>query len=73
MVPATVHKQLYTYIEQNNIPFEHKYGFSKHKSIAQVLPSHLQFVCYSIDFGQKLCYICILPDFNKAFDPVDLN
>ena len=41
-----VHKQLYTY--QNNILYEHQYGFKKHKSTVQALLSHMSFMYDSI-------------------------
>ena len=35
------YKQLYTYFEQNNIFYEHQYGFRKHKSILQALLNNM--------------------------------
>ena len=38
------YKQLYTYLEQNNILYEHQYGFRKHMSTVQALRNHMQFM-----------------------------
>ena len=43
-----IYKQLYTYFEQNNILFEHQYGFRKHMSTVQALLNHMQFMYDSI-------------------------
>ena len=39
-----VYKQLYKYFEQNNIQYEHQYGFRKHMSTVQALLNHMQFM-----------------------------
>ena len=44
-----LYKQLYTYLEQNNILYEHQYGFRKHKTAVQALLNHMQFMYASID------------------------
>ena len=64
-----VYKQLYTYFEQNNILYEHQYGFRKHKSTVQALLNHMQFMYDSIDSGNFV--ISVFLDFKKAFDTVD--
>ena len=61
-------KQLYTYLE-NNIPYEHKYGFRKRKSTVQALLNYMQFMYDSIDSGNFVIFVFI--DFKKAFDTVD--
>ena len=46
-----VYKQLYTYVEQNNILYEHQYGFRKHIStVLQALLNHMQFMYDSIEY-----------------------
>ena len=64
-----VYKQLYTYFEQNNILYEHQYGFRKHKSTGQASLNHMQFMYDSIDSGNLV--ISVFLDFKKAFDTVD--
>ena len=66
-----VYKQLYiySYFEQNNILYEHQYGFWKHKSTVQALLNHMQFMYDSIDSGNFVIYVFL--DFKKAFDTVD--
>ena len=46
-----VYKQSYTYFEQNNILYEHQYGFRKHMSTVQAFLNHVQFMYDSIDSG----------------------
>ena len=53
-----VYKQLYTHFEQNNILYEHQYGFRIDMSTVQALLNHIQFMYNSI--LRQLCYICIL-------------
>ena len=62
-----VYKQLYTYVEQNNILYKHQYGFRIHKSTVQAL-YHMQFMYESIDSGNFL--ISAFLD-KKSFDTVD--
>ena len=64
-----VYKQLSTYLEQNNILYEHQYGFRKHKSTVQALLKHMQFMYDSIDSGNFV--ISVLLHFKEAFDTVD--
>ena len=61
-----VQKQLHTYFEQNNILYEHQYGFRKHKSTVQALLNHMQFMYDSIDSGNLV--IPVFLDFKNAFD-----
>ena len=63
-----VYKQLSTYFEQNNIPYEHQCGFRKHMSTVQALLNHMQFMYDSIDSGNFV--ISVFLDFKKAFDTV---
>ena len=64
-----VYKQLYTYFEQNNILYEHRYGFRKRMSTVQALLNHMQFMYDSIDSVNFL--ISVFLNFKKAFDTVD--
>ena len=67
-----VYKQLYTYFEQNNILYEHQYGFRKHMSTVQVFvtqPNHMQFMYDSIDSGNLVMSVFLV--FKKSFDTVD--
>ena len=64
-----VYKQLYTYFEQNNILYEHQYGFRKHMSTVQALLNHMQFIYDSIDSGNFVTSVFL--DFKRAFDIVD--
>ena len=64
-----VNNQLYTHIEQNNILYEHQYGFRKHKSTVQALLNQMQFMYDSIDSGNFV--ISVFLDFKKAFNTVD--
>ena len=66
---TAVYKQLYTYLEPNNILCEHQYGFRKHKSTEQALLNHMQFMYDSIDSDNFV--ISVFLDFKKAFDSVD--
>ena len=61
-----VYKQSYTYFEQNNILYEHQYGFRKHVSTVQALLNHMQFMYDSIDSGNLV--ISVFLDFKTAFD-----
>ena len=55
-----VYKQLYTYFDQNNILYEHQYGFRKHMSTVQALLNRMHAI-YAQHHGlRQLCYICIL-------------
>ena len=58
-----VYKKLYKYFEQNNILYEHQYGFRKHKSTVQALLNHVQFMYDSIDSGNFV--ISVFLDFKK--------
>ena len=64
-----VQKPLYPYLQQNNILYEHQYGFRKHMSTVQALLNHMQFMYDSIDSGNFV--ISVFLDFKKAFDTVD--
>ena len=64
-----VNKQLYTYFEQNNILYEHQYGFKKYMSTVQALLNHMQFMYDSIDSDNFA--ISVFLDIKKAFDTVD--
>ena len=64
-----IYKQLCTYFEQNNILYEHQYGFRKHMSTVQALLNHMKFIHDSIDSGNFV--ISVFLDFKKAFDTVD--
>ena len=64
-----VYKQLYTYFEQNNILYEHQYGFRKRLSTVQALLNHMKFMYDSIDSGNFV--ISVFLDFKKAFDTDD--
>ena len=59
----------YIYFEQNNILYEHQYGFKKHKSTVQALLNHMQFMYDGIDSGNFV--ISVFLDFKKEFDTVD--
>ena len=59
-----LYKQLYTYFEQNNILYEHQYGFRKHKSTVQALLNHMQFIYDSIDSAGNFI-ISVFLDFKK--------
>ena len=69
IIEKVVHKQFYTYFEQNNILYEHQYGFRKHMSTMQALLNHMQFMYDSIDSGNFV--ISVFLDFKKPFDTVD--
>ena len=64
-----VYKQLYTYFEQNDILYEHQYGFRKHMFTVQALQNHMQFMYDIIDSDNFV--ISVFLDFKKAFDTVD--
>ena len=67
-----VYKQLFAYLEQNNILYDHQYGFRKHKSTVHALLNHMQFIYDSIDSGNFVIWlIFIFLDSKKAFDTVD--
>ena len=66
-----VYKQLYTYLEQNNILYEHQYGFRKHTSTVQALLNHMQLMYDSIHSGNFV--ISVFLDFKKAFDTVTVD
>ena len=63
ILEKVVYKQLYTYFEQNNILYEHQYGFRKHMSTAQALLNHMQFMYDSIDSGNFV--ISVFLDFRN--------
>ena len=66
-----LYEQLYTYCEQNNILYDHQYGFRKHMSTMQSLLNHMQFMYDSIDSGNFV--ISVFLYFKKALDTVNHN
>ena len=63
-----VYKQSLTYLEQNNILYEHQSDFRKHMSTMQAVLNHMQFKYDSIDSGNFI--VSVFLDFKKAFDTV---
>ena len=67
MAIVFVYKQLYTYFEQNNILYEHQYGFRKHMTVCCAIITESHAIMYdSIDSGNFV--ISVFLDFKKAFD-----
>ena len=64
-----VYKPLYTYLEQNNILYEHQCGFRKHRYIVQALLNHMEFMMtHSGHF-----VLSLFLDFKKAFNIIIIN
>jgi len=63
------YRQLYKYLEQNNILSENQFGFRRKKSTTHALLDQLQFIYSNIDDGNFIFSVFL--DFRKAFDSVD--
>jgi len=63
------HKQLYNYLEQNEILSSSQFGFRRKKSTSHALLDQLQFIYSNIDEGNFVFSVFL--DFRKAFDCVD--
>ena len=64
-----IHKQLYSYLEENNILFINQFGFRNKKSTTQAILNFTQFLYDSLDKGNNV--ISLFLDFKKAFDCVN--
>ena len=63
------YRQLYEYLNINNILFKHQYGFRNRMGTNQAILNHLQYLYSNLDSG-KIVFSLFL-DFRKAFDSVD--
>ena len=64
-----IYKQLYKYLEMNNILYKHQYGFRNKMSTNQAIINHLHYLYDSLDSGNTVFSLFL--DFRKAFDTVD--
>ena len=64
-----VYKQLYSYLEVNDILFSDQYGFRAGRSTSHAILNQLQFVYSNLDNGNLV--LSIFLDFRKAFDSVN--
>ena len=64
-----MHKQLYVFLEDNNVLFKNQFGFRKKCSTAHSLIEITEKIRESIDSGKYGCGIFI--DLKKAFDTVN--
>ena len=64
-----VHKQLFSYLNENSILHENQYGFRSNKNTTQAIINHLQYLYNNID--SNYIVFSLFLDFRKAFDCVD--
>ena len=69
IIEKVMHKQLYTFLEVNNIIFKNQFGFRKKCSTAHSLIEITEKIKCSIDSSKFGCGIFI--DLKKAFDTVN--
>ena len=63
------YKQIYHYLETNNILYKFQFGFRNRMSTNQAITNHLQYLYNSLDSGNIIFSLFL--DFRKAFDTVD--
>ena len=69
IVEKHVHKQLYSYLEANDVLTDCQFGFRQMRSTSQAISRHTDYIYESLD-GDKIVFSMYL-DFKKAFDSVD--
>ena len=69
MIEKIMHKQLYAFLEKQNILFQNQFGFRKNNSTVYALAQITEMIKVSIDSGKFGCVIFI--DLRKAFDTVN--
>ena len=69
MIEKIMHKQLYAFLEEQNILFQNQFGFRKNNSTVYALAQITEMIKVSIDSGKFGCGIFI--DLRKAFDTVN--
>jgi len=69
VVEKHVHRQLYAYLESNNILIENQFGFRYARSTSQAVLRHTEFIYDGLDDGDIVFAMYL--DFKKAFDSVD--
>ena len=69
IIEKLMHKQLYKFLEDNNILFENQFGFRKQNSTLHALIQITEEIRKTIDSGRYGCGIFI--DLRKAFDTVN--
>ena len=71
LIEKTIHKQIFNFINQNNILYKHQYGYQPKKSTATALINITEHIKKNME--NKLHTIGIYLDLSKAFDTVDHN
>ena len=66
MIEKITHKQLYAFLEEQNILFQNQFVFRKNDSTVYALAQITEIIKVSIDSGKFGCGIFI--DLRKAFD-----
>ena len=66
-----VYKQIYQYLESNDILFKNQFGFRRKKSTTHAFINQLQYLYNNIDKNNFVFSLFL--DFRKAFDSVDHN
>ena len=69
MIEKIMDKQLYAFLEKQNILFQNQFGFRKNNSTVYALAQITEMIKISIDSGKFGCVIFI--DLRKAFDTVN--
>ena len=69
LLERILHDQIYKYFDDNNLFFNHQYGFRKERSTAQAIFEVLKNLYGK--WNEKMYSGCIYVDFSKAFETVD--
>ena len=69
IIEKLLHKRLYDFLQENNIPFQNQYGFCKNNSTTFALFQITEKIRETIDDKRYGCRIFI--DFRKAFDTIN--
>ena len=64
-----VYNKLFNFISDNNILYDHQYGFCKGRSTQQAIITLVDRIAKSQDIGDIV--ITLLTDLKKAFDTID--
>ena len=69
LLEGTVHRQLYSYLEENNFLTDRQFGFRKSRNTSQAITYITDFIRSAIDRGEYTGAIYV--DLKKAFDTIN--